>query len=858
MFNFNLKTAAIFRAVKWERNPAFRYARFLKILFFILFFITFLIFLYGFWIEDFFTKRILSLLIIFLVLFLLSFLKEAFLNSKLKKPHLRFLGLDGQVKLLKTAALNPEKFNLAEFLSFEVAKAVYQSLRFVESRKHPEINSTILFFFLLKDNSKLNFIFSRATLNFKEIKKLLKEELKHPVRSSAESPRFGRDFQDLIFESLKIAQKKGHLRIEIGDVISALAKRNSIFKKILIDFNLKAEDIENLTWWLENLEEEIETERRFWDSKNLAKKGSIARDWAAGYTLTLDRFSTDWTRVIRRKSFREIVGFKKELEAMERILSREEINNVLLIGEPGGGRMKLVEELSRRAFFNLSLPQVNSKRIVSLDIVSILSQAESFEEIEIIFDTVFKEVIIAGNVILVIDDFHNYLSPIHRPGVVDISGIINHYLPRPAFQLIAITNFPGFHRFIEPNTATLSYFEKVEISEISERETIRVLENFLPFLEKKYKLFVTYPAIRDIVKYSARYLPEIPFPKKAIDLLDEIMVYVANFTKHKMVLPDHVARIISDKTQIPIGEIETEERRILLNLEKLIHKRIINQEEAVKEISTALRRARADITVRKGPMGCFLFLGPTGVGKTETSKALAEIYFKSEEKMIRIDMSEFQAIRDIPRLIGSIEEEGLLTTKVRERPFSLILLDEIEKAHPNILNLFLQVLDEGHLTDGLGRKINFKNSIIIATSNAGYQVILEALKKKTEWLEVKEKLLDFLFKKGIFRPELINRFDAVVVFYPLTKENLLDICELLLQKLKKNLAQKDVEFIINLPLKEKIVELGYSPVFGAREMRRVIQDKVENRLASALLSGELKRGDRVEVGPREFKLIINP
>jgi len=404
----------------------------------------------------------------------------------------------------------------------------------------------------------------------------------------------------------------------------------------------------------------------------------------------------------------------------------------------------------------------------------------------------------------------------------------------------------------------LDCFEKVEISEISERETILILENFLPYFEKKHKVFVTYPALRDLVRYSARYLPEIPFPKKAIDLLDETIVYVSSFTTSKLVLPEHVARIISDKTQIPVGEIELKERETLLSLENLIHQRIINQEEAVKEISTALRRARADITVRKGPMGAFLFLGPTGVGKTETSKALSEIYFKSEEAMIRVDMSEFSAIKDIPRLIGSIEEEGILTNKVRERPFSLVLLDEFEKAHPNILNLFLQVFDEGYFTDGLGRKVNFKNTLLIATSNAGYQIILEAIKQKIDWAKVKEKLLDYLFENVIFRPELINRFDAIIVFKPLTKENLLDIAGLLLTKLKENLAQKDIEFSITDSLKEKIVELGYNPVFGAREMRRVIQDKVENILAQAILSGKLKRGDKVEIDPKDFKLLINP
>jgi ATP-dependent Clp protease ATP-binding subunit ClpC len=255
-------------------------------------------------------------------------------------------------------------------------------------------------------------------------------------------------------------------------------------------------------------------------------------------------------------------------------------------------------------------------------------------------------------------------------------------------------------------------------------------------------------------------------------------------------------------------------------------------------------------------MGNFLFLGPTGVGKTETSKALAEIYFGSEEKTIRLDMSEFQNLEDIPRLIGSPGQEGLLTTKVRENPFSLILLDEIEKAHPNILNLFLQVLDEGHVTDGMGRKIDFRNTIIIATSNAGYKIILKALKEGKKMKEIKEELLDHLFQKGIFRPEFINRFDAVVVFRSLTKQNLLAISQLMLSKIKKNLAQKNIEFVITDELKEKIVELGYNITFGARNMKRVIQDKVENSLAEALLRGEIKKGDKIAINPKDFSVEI--
>ena len=400
----------------------------------------------------------------------------------------------------------------------------------------------------------------------------------------------------------------------------------------------------------------------------------------------------------------------------------------------------------------------------------------------------------------------------------------------------------------------MSLFEKVEVPEISEEETMIILENLVPLIEKKYRIFIFFLAIRDIVSLSAKYLPALPFPKKAMDIFDEVAVQVCSL-KRKVVTEEDVVKIISEKTQIPIGKMEVREREILLNLEQLIHQKIINQDLAVKEVSSALRRARAEVFERKKPMGTFLFLGPTGVGKTETAKALAEIYFGSEKKIIRLDMSEFQQIKDISRLIGSTREDGYLTTKIREDPFSLVLLDEIEKAHPNILNLFLSVLDEGYLTDGLGRTVNFKNTIIISTSNAGYQIILEALARETEWSLVKKTLMDYLFEKGIFRPEFINRFDGVIVFNPLTKENLLDIVGLQLQKLKEGLLKKDIEFIITNPLKEKIVQLSYNPQFGAREMKRVIQDKIENVLAKALLGGEIKRGDRIEINPLTFQVV---
>ncbi len=849
-FIFNFKQTAIFQAV--ELNEIFRFVGFLKKLFLILFFVVFLLFLYDFIIEAFSVRVnqiLLGLTIIFLTLFISFWLKQAFFNLKLKKPKIELT--------IEQALLSPERYNLAEFLNFETAQAVNRSFKFAELKKLSEVNSAILFYFLLQDNKSLNFVFSRALLSITSIKNILKEHFKmykeYSQTEIGSEMGFSEDFQNTILESLKIAQKKNHQKIEVGDMIVALAKHNLIFKEIIIFSGLKTDDIENLTKWLKSLEQIIEERKKFWQWENLIKRGSLAKEWAAGFTVTLDKFSIDLSEIAKKRGSSETIGHQKEIEAIERILSLQgEINDVLLVGESGIGKKSIIQGLALKSVLGQTLPGLNCKRIVALDISAILARTENREEIQAVLDKIFQEVVAAGNVILVINDFHNFVRAENQPGIIDITGILSSYLPFSQFQVITITTYAGLYKYIERKSAVLDFFEKVEMIEISEKETLMLLENLILIYEQKYKKLVSYLALKKIVSLSNRYFPTVPLPKRAISLLDEVMVYLSSI-KDKVVLPKHVAKIVSEKTEIPVGEIEAKEKKILLNLENLIHQKIVNQEKAVKEISAALRRARTEMVTQKGPMGTFLFLGPTGVGKTEIAKVLTEIYFGSEKKMIRIDMSEFQAVTDIPRLIGSADEKGLLTDQVRENPFSLLLLDEIEKAHRNLLNLFLQVLDEGHLTDGLGRKINFKNTIIIATSNAGYQIILEALKQKTEWFQVKQKLLDYIFEKAIFRPEFINRFDAMVLFKPLSKENLFDIVELMLQNIKKNLKEKNIEFVINEALKKRIVELGYNPVFGARELKRVIQDKVENILASALLSEELKRGDRVEIILEEDK-----
>lgn len=680
--------------------------------------------------------------------------------------------------------------------------------------------------FLKKEEKNLRFVFSRLLLDPRGVIKVLKEHEK--LNLVGESPE---------------------------QVLALSAKEDKDFQKVLVQFGINPKDIELVASWFSWLKEKIKEQKIWWTQKSLRKYGTLGRHWTSGFSPLLDQFSYDLTEEVRRQGFPEMIGHEKELKSLERILARGENNNVLLVGEPGSGRKTIVLQFAKKSVLGETLPELNHKRVLELDIPSLLSRMERQGQREAALDEIFQEVVRAGNIVLVIDEFHNFVGSRkqERPGAIDITGILSKYLAFPQLPFIAITTFSGLHRDIEQNPSFLSFLEKVETQEISEREALLVLQSVVPFFERKYKKFVSFQALRDIVALSQKYIQAVPLPKKALDVLDEAMVHISQ-TREQILLPQHIASLISEKTQIPIGEAQTKEKEVLLNLEELIHKRIINQDEAVREVAFALRRARTEIASRKGPMGSFLFLGPTGVGKTETAKALAAIYFGSESRMIRLDMSEFQNVKDIDRLLGSPGEEGLLTTQVRENPFSLLLLDELEKAHGNILHLFLQVLDEGHITDGLGRKVGFQHTIIIATSNAGYQIILQALKEKRDFSSLKQEIFDHLFKEGIFRPEFLNRFDGVILFQALTQENLLDISQLMLGKIQRNLGEKGIEFHITEPLKAKVAELGYNPQFGARDMRRVIQDKVENALATALLKGMIKRGDAIEIDSETFEV----
>ncbi len=740
-----------------------------------------------------------------------------------------------------------EEKNLADKLDFEVAKAFSRVFEFAKERKIQVLEPFLFVYFLLKEIKKLQFVLLKCEVDVN----LFLENLKNKIETLPRG-NFSKNLPPVVLEIIKKTQGK----LSAFEFLGQLSFQEPNLRETLENFNLKPEEFLEFCRFYDFLEKEFERAKKFWEWENLVKMGTIGRDFATGYTNLLDKFSFDITQSIKKQKFRHFFAHQKEVEMLETILAKEENNNALVVGNAGSGRRSIVENLARKCALGQSAEVLNFKKVKVLDLVSLISQVKSEEEVEFFLGRIFSEAENAGNIILVIENLHHYVETGEKVvGALNILPLLSPFLDSPNFFFVGITDYAGLHTKLEKFPEFLAKLQKIEVSEVTPKETLQILLDRALRTELTTKVFCSFLAIKEIVALCDQYLPNLPFPEKAMDVLDEAFV-LAKKQKIKLIRVSLIHQIMKERTQVPIGEVEEKERKTLLSLEELLHQRVVDQDLAVKEVSAALKRARAQIKLRKGPIGSFLFLGPTGVGKTETAKALAEIYFGSEKKMVRLDMSEFQNLEDIKRLLGEPGKEGLLTTPILENPFTLLLLDEFEKAHPKILNLFLQVLDEGWVTDGLGRKVDFKNTIIIGTSNAGAPLLFKAVTEQKDWLKVKEELLNYIIENRIFSPELINRFDAVCVFKPLSKEDLLKIAELMLTKIKKQLKEQGIEFVIQESLKEKIVQLSYDPRFGAREMQRVIQEKVGNSLAEAILKGEIKRGAKVTVDPENFAIKI--
>lgn len=722
----------------------------------------------------------------------------------------------------------------------------------------------------IKDSRTLEELF-RKLLVHQEIRFILTHAV--TPAESLKNLRFSADLslKDLVTQAAQIASDIGAPRITASAVFLGLIRQAPTAETVLQHWQTNINELTEVARWYHHLERLAHQPSPLFNPANLKSTGGIGRDWAAGYTPTLEKFASALTRQLSPTFGDHYLAHAETIDQIERVLARSGRHNVLVIGESGVGKRTIVLGLAWRIHFGKTLRPLRHKRVLELDVSALLAGVSIAGELEARLVRILNEAVAAGNVVLFVDRLERLFgAEAGQAGVVNAGEILIPYLESSSLQLVGTTTFADYHRFFERQPGVVTQFERVEAREPKPDQILKILEEVAPTFETRYGLLISYPALKEVITIAARYLSNRKFPEKAIDLLDEAAVHLVSSTHERTLLPEHIDEVVSQKTNIPIGKVDSQEKDKLLHLETELHQRVVNQQEAIESIAQALRRARTGVSRQDRPIGTFLFLGPTGVGKTETAKSLAAIYFGSEKTMIRLDMNEFQNVASINQLIGGsgFEAGGFLTNAVKERPFSVLLLDEIEKAHPSILNLFLQLLDEGRLQDAAGEVIDFTNTIVIGTSNAGAEWVREKLTAARLMVDgrsmiannsdqpsssvyspasFKQELLEFLQHHNIFRPEFLNRFDAIVTFRPLKEEELIKVVDLHVKRINKNLADKEMSIVMTQQAAAKLAEIGFDPQFGARALARAIQQKVENLIADKILRGQLQPGGVLEI-----------
>ena len=638
-------------------------------------------------------------------------------------------------------------------------------------------------------------------------------------------------------------------------------------------------------------------------------------------TPTLDEYSRNLTQMAREGKLDPVIGREKEIRRLIQILSRRTKNNPCLIGEPGVGKTAVVEGLAQMIASGDVPDTIADKRVMTLDLSGMVAGSKYRGEFEERIKRVIAEVVESGDVLLFIDEIHTIIGAGGAEGALDASNILKPSLARGELQLIGATTVNEYRKYIEKDAALERRFQPVMVDEPTEEESVAILKGLRSRYEEHHRVEITDEALEAAVKLSSRYINDRFLPDKAIDLIDEASsrVRLMNYTKpekireleakigqleeekeqaikteayekageikkkqqkmrdriaqienkwqeerlsKKLIVGENeIAQVVSGWTKIPVQKLEEGESERLRNLEGILHQRVVGQEEAVTAVSKAIRRGRVGLKDPRRPIGSFLFLGPTGVGKTELSKALAEAMFGTESSLIRVDMSEDMEKHSVSKMIGSppgyvgYEEGGQLSEKVRRNPYSVILFDEIEKAHPDVFNILLQVLDDGHITDAQGRKIDFKNTVIIMTSNAGAENIISPKRlgfgtagdAKADYSFMKDRVMEEV--RRLFKPEFLNRIDEIIVFHQLNKENMKRIVEIMLSSIEKRTREQlNIHLSVSEEAKALLVEKGYDEKYGARPLRRTIQTMLEDQLAQELLDGRIKSGSRVEVG----------
>lgn len=649
------------------------------------------------------------------------------------------------------------------------------------------------------------------------------------------------DFRTLKEDAFNLAKELEHKYVETEHVFFCLLKRIEKIDLFLATYNSELDTIKETIKWLVREREKLDEIYIWQPDYGMPPSGGIGKGSTGRVTPILDSFSEDFTKEVRLGYIKPIIGRQKEIEEIAELL-RSEKDNLLLIGAPGSGKTTIIKGIAYQIMTGTSYKSLQNKRIVSINLGKLLAQSNTAGGIATKITEAMDEISGSKDIILFVDEMHDLIRG--DAASSSIYNMLEPYLNSPAIQFIGATSSENYRKYIEPNGSFSRMFQTVDIAEATEDDTLEILKSLSRDMEKKYQVSITYPALKNIVKLSKKLIHERVFPDKAIDIL----IRVVSQEKNKLITSNDVARQISSYTHIPIGNITENETKKLLNIGNIMQQMVIGQPEAVKQVSEAIKRSRVGIRNEDKPIASFLFVGTTGVGKTQTAKALAKSYFGSKDAMIRIDMSEYQQLDSMSRLIGSPDgkTKGLLTDQVRSKPFSLILLDEIEKAHQNILLTFLQVLDDARLTDSSGTTVDFTNTIIIATSNVGTKEIQKLFTNGSDFSQMKDTAMNSV--REHFAPEFLNRFNDIIVFQPLSRDSIEKITKLLLENTIEMAKAKGIRVSFKPELLKEIINRGYNPEWGARPMAREIENTIENYLANSILEGKIKKGDDVELG----------